>query len=103
MAVCVLAVEQVCPYLLICFSRCTCHYYLVLPFLFFSFTERVFSPLKVTFSGALGEHRWRGWPLTASTTFPATSLCAAPICQALLEEMKKLPFVNQLLLWSNDS
>lgn len=41
-----LVVEQVCPHLLICFSRCTCCSYFVLPLFLFSSQETVFSSLE---------------------------------------------------------
>lgn len=96
----VLVVEQVCLYLLICFLRFTCYYYFSLQFLLFLPHERFCFHLSQGYMlCSLGRTQLAEGGLSVLlTTFLATPLHVVTHCQAPLDEMKKLPFVNQLLV-----
>lgn len=95
----VLVVKQVCLYSLISCLRFTCYYCFSLQFLLVLPPERFCFHLS---QGYILCSRGRtqlaeGGLSVLSTTFLATPLYAVT-CQALLDEMKKLLFVNQLLV-----
>lgn len=85
------------------------HVYL-LPLLLFCHSFFFLSWGRVCFPLSQGPVLWgpgraqlRGWPPRLLMAFLATSLYAATLCPALLDEMKKLPFVSHLLLRSSGS
>lgn len=100
---CILVVKQVCPSLLICFLRFAC-YYVSSKFLLFLPGERFCFHLSQGYIlWSLRSTADSGWPLNVNYLSSSSMLCCNQLSSTLLDERKKMPFVNQPVLLSWDS